>query len=133
MDMNVGNFEIEHDTLVELYGEPKKCWGERNSDRDLVFNGWLVGEGNCCAGTGRSTHTRIYLTTGGNVVVEIERRTSWQGEHDRHDAKLCRSVEEILNYMREDYDGCSLGRSSKEAVDNIGYKPLLLLAIEEVE
>lgn len=129
------NFPIDREVL----GEPKALVAYRDGDRDLTFVGWLLGEGE--HGTGgnsgfafdwtRGTVTRVYLTTGGNLVVAVRRWSNWQGERERRAAAVCRTIDEVLDWLRADNHG-ELGVSAKAAIDDIDYEPLTALANEEV-
>lgn len=128
------NFEIDRESL----GEPKRRFAIRDDDRDFVFTGWLLGKGvygHSQSGNphdaDRGTITRIFLTTGGNLVVSVRRWTYFQGERDRHAAAVCRSIDEVLDWLRADNYG-ELGVSAKDALDDIDYEPLFALANEEV-
>lgn len=129
------NFPIDR----EILGEPERRSVPRDGDRDIVFTGWLAGKGK--HGTGgnsgfshdwsRGTVTKIYITTGGNIIIGIRRWSIWQGESERFAAAVCRSIDEVLDWLREDNHG-EIGVSAKEALDDIGYEPMLELANEEV-
>ena len=105
----------------ELLGEPSDLRIVRDGDRDIQSKGWKIGEGDSRDhlghGTPRSDANRwttitIYLTTGGNLLARIVRRTRWQGERDRDDAKVCRTPAEALAFLCE---GGDLGGASKDA------------------
>lgn len=105
----------------ELLGEPQELRIVRDGDRDIQAKGWKIGEGDSRDHLGhgipwndatRWTLIKVYLTTGGNLVAKIVRRSKWQGERDRDDAKVCRTPAEALTFLCE---GDGLRDASKDA------------------
>ena len=92
---------------------------ERTGERDLRFQGLLLGEGSDRVSTGRSSsrwsETRIFSIDGapGRYVVALARLTCWQGELDHHQAIVCESPQGVIDALV--VDGV-LGLSEKEAL-----------------
>ena len=121
-------------TVPAPEGAPREFKLPREGDRPVKFRGWRLGEGN--HGTGgnsgyesdhtRGTRVRVYLTTGGNLVIGVYRWSRWQGEGATGSAAVCGSAEAALAWLREDCGG-ELGAASLEA-----WAPLEAEAAEEV-
>lgn len=117
----------EHPDPIETAPETIE-WSEyripRDGDRDLSFEGKLLGEGS--HGTGgnsgfvkdwtRGTDVEIYRTKGGSYVVSVRQWSRWQGEGEVNRAAICKSPSEVLNWLTDDCGG-TLGPASKEAWD----------------
>ena len=92
---------------------------ERTEDRDLRFQGLLLGEGSDRFSTGRSSsrwsECRIFSIDGaaGRYVVALARLSCWQGELDHRQAIVCESPGSVVDALT--VDGV-LGRSEKEAL-----------------
>jgi len=106
---------------LELLGEPVELRIVRDGDRDIRAKGWKIGTGDSRDHLGHGTFPKdasrwtlikLYLTSGGNLIAKIVRRSKWQGERDRDDAKVCRTPAVALAFLRE---GGDLGGASKDA------------------
>lgn len=126
---------------LELLGEPAELRIVRDGDRDILAKGWKIGEGDSRDHLGHGTFhkdatrwtlIKIYLTTGGNLIAKIVRRSKWQGERDRDAAKVCRTPAETLAFLCE---GGDLGGASKDAWEAAcrAWSPLAAEECEAVE
>lgn len=52
--------------------------------------------------TGRSTTLRLYRTKAAKYVGERVEHTQWQGEHDTHEACVCESEAEVIEFFGHD-------------------------------
>jgi len=104
-------------------GAPTDVRVVRDGDRDLVFAGWMLGEG-AIGGPGkepskwiRSTEVRVWLSASGQLVTGARR---WSQEHGldepRHAAAVHATAEQALAWLRHDAGG-RLGLASKRAWD----------------
>ena len=98
---------------------------KRTNERSLRFRGVLLGQSGSSfhnshpdysGRTGRRETLYLYSTSGGNYVAVKENETQWQGDHDTTEAKLCKTADEIVNFL-----GC--GRVAQHLYDicNINY------------
>lgn len=97
----------------------------RDYDRSISFTGTELasvksqpdqGVSNYSGSTGRWIELTLYRTTGGKYICERVGRTQWQGEHNRHEAIVCDTHDEIVKFL-------GLGWLSKQLYDaaNINY------------
>lgn len=84
-----------HKEIERISEEPKKCYRvARDHQRDLKFNGWLIGGGEVGAPGDFSsqwncgTDIDIYVTTGLNVVIGLVRWSAWEGSPTTHEGTL---------------------------------------------
>jgi plasmid replication initiation protein len=68
---------------------------------------------------GRWTEITIFRTKGGRWIAQIVGRTQWQGEHDRHAVKIVETEAELVEALRDEYEG-HLGWLAKEALEAAG-------------
>jgi len=92
---------------------------QRTNERSLRFRGLLLGKSGSSfdnshpdysGRTGRRETLYLYSTSGGNYVAVRENETQWQGEHDTTEAKLCKTVDEVVDFL-----GC--GRIAQHLYD----------------
>ena len=95
----------------------KEITVRRDGDRDLSFEGVLLGSGSMETGTGRGTDVSLFKTKSGKYVVSVRAWTAWEGEHDSHRAGVCDTAEVVLDWLVQDAGG-QLGRASKEALES---------------
>jgi len=81
---------------------------QRTNERSLRFRGALLGKNGSSfnnsspdysGSTGRRTTLYLYSTSGGNYVAVRENETQWQGDHDTTEAKLCKTVDEVVDFL----------------------------------
>ena len=81
---------------------------KRTDERSLRFRGVLLGKNGSSFNnaspdysgqTGRRETLYLYSTSGGNYVAVKERGTQWQGEHNIIEAKLCKTIDEVVNFL----------------------------------
>ena len=91
----------------------------RDGDRDLTFEGVMLGEGRCGVGNSeqwtRGTDVSILKTTAGRYVVEV---CQWDTSGDRREsnrAGVLNSASDVLQWLRDDC-GNKLGPASKAAL-----------------
>lgn len=81
---------------------------KRTDKRSLRFKGILLGQSassfsylspDSSGRTGQRETLYLYSTSGGNYVAVKERETQWQGEHDIIEAKLCKTVDEVVDFL----------------------------------
>lgn len=102
-------------------GEPKEVRVSRTGELDLQFRGWQVGFGDTGNGPYRSDWTRgtkvwIWITTGAQIVTDVETWSNWEGETTRYRAAAHRDAESALSWLRLDsHTEDHLGPASKEA------------------
>lgn len=70
---------------------------------------------------GRWLELALYRTSGGNYVCQRVGRTRWVGEHDRFEAQLCRSPDEVFQFF-------GYGWLSQDLYQAVGLEP-----VEDVE
>jgi hypothetical protein len=92
----------------------------RDGDRDLVFDGVLLGDGE--DGTGgefrrdwtRGERVSLYRTAGGRLIAYVHRWTRWQGERNHDAAGVCDELSaadedggaaHLLSWLREQGGG----------------------------
>lgn len=103
--------------LREKLGEPAEHVIIRDGDRDLVFEGWMVGRGDYVV----TTIVRIYATIGGLIVTHTERIGYPQGEETTDSAVAHDTSAEALDWLRADCGG-QLGVASKGAWQEACYR-----------
>ena len=111
-------------------GEPEEFQIIRDRDRDLQFQGWLLGQGEDGTGSNGRNWTRgsdvaVYLTTGNRLVTRIRRWSDWVGENTVFEAAAHRTDEEALAWLMEQGGG-ELSPACKEAWEEAcaTYQPL---------
>lgn len=81
---------------------------KRTDERSLRFRGVLLGKNGSSFNnaspdysgqTGRRETLYLYSTSGGNYVAVKEKETQWQGDHDTTEAKLCKTVDEVVEFL----------------------------------
>ena len=92
---------------------------QRTNERSLRFKGVLLGKSGSSFNnshpdysgqTGRRETLYLYSTSGGNYVAVKERETQWQGDHDTTETKLCKTTDEVVDFL-----GC--GRIAQHLYD----------------
>ena len=104
----------------------------RDGDRDMVFHGWLLGEGDRSFPDGPYTTVEIYLTGAGAIVTSVEQGTMGEGVGSAR-AAAHETPETALAWLIEDAGG-TLGPASKEAWEAAGsaYPPIAEHAVEQI-
>ncbi|MBU2572326.1 MAG: hypothetical protein KJ725_20295, partial [Gammaproteobacteria bacterium] len=128
-------------THTEHLGEPEQHRVTREGARDLAFRGRLLGTGEhgtggnsgCTKDWTRGVHVRIYLTTGGRLVLAVHRWTRWQGEPDRYTATARDTPDTAIDWLVE--DAGRLGAASKAAWEDActTWPPLAGEDVEDVD
>ena len=81
---------------------------ERDNELDLRFRGELIAEvessnrkpsANYSGNPARWTTLRLYKTTAGRYVCESIGYSNWSGEHDRHNAAVCYTEAEVIEFF----------------------------------
>lgn len=95
----------------------------RDGERDIVFSGALLGEGQILGGQRREgdadwwyergTVVSIYLTTSARFVVHVNRWTEW-GESERDSVTVVDTGEQLLEALKEG-NGGKFGAASRDA------------------
>ena len=107
----------------------------RDGERDLVVTGDLIGEASSHSVQGpaqnRWIEVRIYKAASGSYVVEVEGRTQYLRETDRHAATVCPGAEGVLAAL-EDGTGHGEGMSATavEALSKAAAADPALAALE---
>ncbi|MBN2493911.1 MAG: hypothetical protein JXR96_04905 [Deltaproteobacteria bacterium] len=112
---------------------PKTHTLRRDGKRSLRFEGELLAECSSKSHTGpnqnRWTEIDIYQTKAGKHVVQIVRRTCWQGEHDTYQAELCEEPEDVYRFLVDAEDGL-LTDLAKQALKEAGLDDLTFETVE---
>jgi len=110
----------EDEVLIEREGTDMKDYEEyiveRDNDVDLRFTGKLLAETSSrdpYNDRGRWFDLSLYQTVGGKFICQKEDITRWQGEHNRNQAEVCQSLEEVKAFFGN-------GWASKELYANAG-------------
>ena len=81
---------------------------QRDGERGLRFKGKRLASARSSADraysnysgtTGRWCELALYQTAKGKYIAVSVGRTQWQGEHDRHAAKVCDTVEQVVEFF----------------------------------
>ena len=81
---------------------------KRTNERSLRFQGILLGQSassfsylspNSSGLTGQGETLYLYSTNGGNYVAVKERESQMHGEHDIIEAKLCKTIDEVVDFL----------------------------------
>jgi hypothetical protein len=81
--------------------------------RDITFEGEELTALRRETGTGHHTLMEIYKTSGGNYACSKIYETQWQGEQDKHLAKICKTEQEVIEFF-------GLGRLAKDLYEEVG-------------
>ncbi len=88
--------------------EPSTFILQRDGAPPLRFKGELLaetssspdrGRGDWSGATGRWTELRLYRTQGGKYVCQRIGRAQWQGERDTHEAVVCETENEVMEFF----------------------------------
>jgi hypothetical protein len=118
------HFETDNEKIDCEDNDMETITLQRGNDRDMEFVGELVAEessssnnasGAYSGAAGRWSELRIYRTKSGRLICEQVGRTQWQGEHDRHSARVCDTDEEIVDFFGH-------GWLAKRLYDSAGIK-----------
>ena len=89
---------------------------KNDNGRDIKFTGDFIGyaatsddsaRSDYSGSLGRWTELILYRTSGGKYVASIVNHSNWDGERDSHDAVVCETQEEVIEFFGD-------GQLSKE-------------------
>jgi hypothetical protein len=66
-----------------------------------VYNSGSTGHRFYSGSVGRSMELSLYKTAAGKYVCEAIGHTSWQGEHDRHNAEVCENLDGVFAFFED--------------------------------
>jgi len=89
----------KYTALGNISGEAHDYLVMRDNAKNIAFKGWEIFCDSEKVGTGRSQTYTVFITSGGNFVIQIENSTQWQGCRDEYHAKLCRTEAQLMEFL----------------------------------
>ena len=115
-----------------LLGPPTDLMVRRDGDRDLTFEGWVIGDGKQTTNARRTIHVVIYATVSGKFVTEVRR--SHGGTGVQYAAAVHGRADYALAWLKADNDG-QLGTASKDSWEQAcqAFPPLQEFLTERID